>query len=113
MEPSIFFLVGGAAQLVTRPGAREAHQLWVGGIVRATGPDPFGNCMALPRQLPVALCEPSVTSFVLAKDNFGRGFVVSLCLNHCLLSIVSLAHIAVVHCIPDRSSSDYISLDKN
>ena len=29
-------------------GAREARQLRVGGIVRATGPDPFGNGVPLP-----------------------------------------------------------------
>ena len=31
-----------------RLGTREAHQRLVGGIVRATGPDPFGNGMPLP-----------------------------------------------------------------
>ena len=35
----------------------------VGGIVHATGPDPFGNCMPLPRLLLRALCEPSVIGF--------------------------------------------------
>ena len=44
-------------------GAREAHQLRVGGIVRATGPDPFGNCMPLPCLLLRALCELSVVDF--------------------------------------------------
>ena len=38
----------GAAQLVSQLVAREAHQLRVGGIVRAAGPDPFGNGMPLP-----------------------------------------------------------------
>ena len=42
------FLGGGAAQLVSQLGAREAHQLRVGGIVRTAGPDPFGNGMPLP-----------------------------------------------------------------
>ena len=36
-----FFLFGGL-------DAREARQHRVGGIVRATGPDPFGNGMPLP-----------------------------------------------------------------
>ena len=31
-----------------RLGVMEAHQHMVGGIVRATGPDPFGNGMPLP-----------------------------------------------------------------
>ena len=46
IEP--IFLGGGAAQLVSQLGAWEAHQLRVGGIVRAAGPDPFGNGMPLP-----------------------------------------------------------------
>ena len=46
---SFFFFLGGcAAQLVSQLGAWEAHQLRVGGIVRAAGPDPFGNGMPLP-----------------------------------------------------------------
>ena len=43
--------------------AREAHQLKVSGIVPATGPDPFGNCMPPPRLSLRALCEPQVISF--------------------------------------------------
>ena len=44
----MFFWVGSAAQLVAQLSAREAHQLRVGGIDRAAGPDPFGNGMPLP-----------------------------------------------------------------
>ena len=87
------FLLGGTAQPCYQLGAREAHQLLVGGIVHATGPDPFGNCMPLPRPLLRTLCELLVTSFALVKDNFSRGFVVLLCLIRCLLSIESLTHI--------------------
>ena len=108
---SASFLLGGAAQQCYQLGAREAHQLLVGGIAHATGPDPFGNCTPLPRPLLRALCELSVTSFALVKDNFGIGFVVLLYLIHCLLSIESLARILAVNCILGRSSLGYIWLD--
>ena len=45
--------------------AREAHQLKVGGIVRAMGPDPFENCMPLHHLLLRTLCELSVIDFTL------------------------------------------------
>ena len=38
-------------------------KLGVGGIVHTMGPDPFGNCMPLPRLLPRALCELFVIGF--------------------------------------------------
>ena len=43
-----FFVRGRRPSRFNRLGAREAHQHLVGGIVRATGPDPFGNGMPLP-----------------------------------------------------------------
>ena len=80
----------------------------VSGIVRATGPDPFGNCMPLPRPSLRALCEPSTTSFALVKDNFGIGSVLLLYLIRCLLSSESLIHILAVRCILGRNSLGYI-----
>ena len=44
----IFSLVGAPPWRKNRLGAGEAHQHLVGGIVRATRPDPFGNGMPLP-----------------------------------------------------------------
>ena len=59
----LVFLVGARPSWLDQPNAREAHQLRVGGIVHSTGPDPFGNCMPLPRLLLRALCEPLVIGF--------------------------------------------------
>ena len=63
----VFKTVEGAAQLV-RSVRRK-----IGGIVHATGPDPFGNCMPLPRLSRGALCELPLISFEV-KDNYGKGF---------------------------------------
>ena len=43
-----------------------------------------------------ALCEPSMIDFDLTIGNYGRGFVVLLCLIHYHLSIGGLIHISVV-----------------
>ena len=94
-------MVGGAALLANQVSTREAHQLWVGGIVRAAGPDPFGNCMPLP-------CITSKSS-VWGKlrgsfiGSYGTDFEELLC--H-ILCLEGLARRLVVHCILDYSSLD-------
>ena len=68
------FLVGAPPSWFDLLGAGEAHQLGVGGIVRATGPDPFGNCMLLPRLLLGALYELPGISFAIVKDHCNGDF---------------------------------------
>ena len=72
----------------SRLGAREAHQHLVGGIVRATGPDPFGNGMPLPTY-PWGPCVGPQWQVSVSPDlisNNGTSLVVWLCLSHCLQS---------------------------
>ena len=57
------FLVGGAAQLVRPAGRRGGTPTRGWWQCLRHGPDPFRNCMPLPRLLLRALCEPSVIGF--------------------------------------------------
>ena len=82
---------GAPPRRINRLGAREAYKHKAGGIVYATGPDPFGNCMPLPTCCwsPSVSTQPQVLSTYFIYS-FYMPFVWDCFLSHCCLSSCNL-----------------------